>query len=66
MTVELPVGTRFIQIRNAAVAVTPDERVYLVRNGAAIELVPRRDSLAATDDTPSGVGSMPVSQLDEE
>jgi hypothetical protein len=64
MTVDFCPGTRWLQIKRGAVAVTPDERVYLVRNGSAIELVPRRDSLAATDDTPSGVGSMPVSQED--
>jgi hypothetical protein len=38
--------TRWVQIKGGAVAITADERVYLVRGGRAVELV------AADDDTP--------------
>jgi hypothetical protein len=57
MTVDFCPGTRFVQIKGAAVAVTPDERVYLVRGGRAVELVTR------DDDTPDPAAKgLPVAQ----
>jgi hypothetical protein len=61
MTLELPVGSRWIQLRGAAVAVTPDERVYLVRGGRAVELVSAVDP-AALDELPDASVSRPVAQ----
>jgi hypothetical protein len=46
MNVRFDALTRYVQIKRGAVAVTADERVYLVRGGRAVELV------AADDDTP--------------
>jgi hypothetical protein len=36
----LPTGTRYLQVKGGAVAVTPDDRVYLSSNGVIVELVP--------------------------
>lgn len=57
--------TRFVQIKRGAVAVTPDERVYLVRGGRAVELVSRESALVAIDEqpeTPEADVTRPVSQ----
>lgn len=52
MTVDFCPGKRFLQIKRGAVAITPDERVYLVRGGRAVELVAIGDALAARDELP--------------
>jgi hypothetical protein len=47
MNVRFDALTRYVQIKRGAVAITADERVYLVRGGRAVELV-----AVADDDTP--------------
>jgi hypothetical protein len=47
MNVVFDAMTRCLQIKGGAIAVTKDDRVYLVRGGRAVELV-----AVADDDTP--------------
>lgn len=58
--IEFCPGTRFVQLKGRAIAVTPDDRVYLVANGRAVELVPAPSP--APLNLPCEPMRMPVSQ----